>query len=134
MKGDPLRQFRYLLDQLTEGLGRIVRVIQGTVGVFENVVAVKISVSAKPSVSFLLQLKLPEHFDLFICQRIFSGTGNCFSCVGAGDGYSLCYGVVDMHHMGFEMSNNGSGKAISESERLVREWIRHEAGSNPFSE
>ena len=33
-----------------------------------------------------------------------------------------------------KMSNNGSGKAISESERLVREWIRHEAGNNPFSE
>ena len=33
-----------------------------------------------------------------------------------------------------KMSNNGSGKSISESERLVREWIRHEADSNPFSE
>lgn len=33
-----------------------------------------------------------------------------------------------------KMSNNGSGKAISESERLVRKWIRHEADSNPFSE
>lgn len=33
-----------------------------------------------------------------------------------------------------KMSNNGSGKSASESERLVREWIRHEADSNPFSE
>ena len=85
MKFSALRKIRIFFDHFFELLGRIVRIVEASVLVFENIIVIIVCLAKQFTVFGFHFLEMLEHFDLIVCKRVRPVAGIRFSGIQAID-------------------------------------------------